>query len=284
MQDELPINGRHRRWIFTCNNYTEADLDYFATIHVRFIIYGKEIAPTTGTPHLQGFVVLNSAKTVSATRKFLRRCRIDVARGSVASNITYCSKSGDCVQRGDPPSDPAEIGRAEIDRWNSAWDSAKRGELEEIPADIRIRSYTTLKRIHQDYMPPVEPLVSVCGLWIFGESGAGKTRAVLREFPTAFIKPRNNWWDGYQEEEVVLIDDIDKFDVALGGKLKHWGDFAPFIAEIKGGSRRIRPRLVIVTSQYVIGDIWKDRETQEALGRRFKLIEKLANVDVVLEL
>lgn len=133
-------------------------------------------------------------------------------------------------------------------------------------------------------MPAVEPLQSVCGIWLFGESGVGKTRAVLGAYPTAFIKPRNQWWDGYQEEEVVCIDDVDKFDVSLGGRLKHWGDFAPFIGEFKGGSRRIRPRLVIVTSQYVIGDIWKDRETIEALGRRFKLIEKLAGIDVVLEL
>jgi len=132
-------------------------------------------------------------------------------------------------------------------------------------------------------MPPVEPLGDVCGIWVFGASGSGKTRAVLGAYPTAFIKPRNTWWDGYQEEEVVLIDDIDKFDVALGGKLKHWADFCPFIGEFKGGSRRIRPRLVIVTSQYVIGDIWKDDETKEALKRRFRLIDKLPGVDIVFE-
>lgn len=133
-----------------------------------------------------------------------------------------------------------------------------------------------------DYMPRIEPLADVCGIWIFGESGAGKTRTVLAKYPDAYIKPRNNWWDGYQEEEVVVVDDVDKFDVALGGKLKHWGDFAPFIAEIKGGSRKIRPRLVIVTSQYTIGDIWKDRETQDALARRFRLVEKRVGVNLAI--
>jgi len=131
-----------------------------------------------------------------------------------------------------------------------------------------------------DYMPRIDPLADVCGIWVFGESGAGKTRAVLAKYPDAYIKPRNNWWDGYQEEETIIVDDVDKFDVALGGKLKHWGDFAPFIAEIKGGSRKIRPKLVIVTSQYTIGDIWKDNETKDALARRFRLVEKVADRDI----
>jgi len=61
--------------------------------------------------------------------------------------------------------------------------------------------------------------------------------------------------DGYLDEPVVLLDDVDKFDRALGGRLKHWADFAPYIGEIKGGSRRIRPEKLIVTSQYTIEDI-----------------------------
>lgn len=129
-------------------------------------------------------------------------------------------------------------------------------------------------------MPRVQPLDDVCGIWLFGESGSGKTRAVLRAFPDCFIKPRTQWWDGYQEESVVCIDDVDKYDIKLGGMLKHWGDFAPFIGEFKGGSRRIRPKLVIVTSQYALGDIWSDTETKDALSRRFRIIEKVGNQEV----
>lgn len=131
-------------------------------------------------------------------------------------------------------------------------------------------------------MPSVKPLERVCGIWIFGLSGSGKTRSALAQYPEAYIKPRNQWWDGYQSEPVVLIDDIDKFDVALGGKLKHWSDFAPFIGEMKGASRRIRPSKVIITSQYRIEDIWQDEETRDALKRRFKVIEKLYGQDIII--
>jgi len=281
MQAQVPArNVRSRRYCFTLNNYTEGDLDYLATLSIRYIVYGKEVAPITGTPHLQGFVCWHESKTFRASRTLLRGCHVEVARGAAHQAAAYCKKDGDFVERGDLPAGPTELGNNEIDRWNSSWDLAKTGRIEEIPADIRIRSYATLKRIGQDFMERINPLESTCGIWIVGDSGSGKTRGVYAKYPNAFVKPCTKWWDGYQDEPVVVVDDLDKYHVALGGDIKHWGDFMPFIGEFKGGSRRIRPQTLIVTSQYTIGDIWKDQETQEALGRRFKLVEKRIGVDI----
>lgn len=131
-------------------------------------------------------------------------------------------------------------------------------------------------------MPRVEALDGVCGLWIYGRSGCGKTRTVLKAYPDCYIKPRNAWWDGYNGEEVVLVDDVDIFDRALGGKLKHWADFSPFIGESKGTSVRIRPKKLIVTSQYSIETIWEDEETREALNRRFTVINKVKDQDILI--
>lgn len=265
---------RSRNYVFTWNNYPpNCDL-LLAALEVRYIIYGREAAPGTGTPHLQGYVCWNNAKSLAAAIKELPGCHVEQARGSVTACVEYCSKDGDFIEIGNRPVDPVERGRKERDRWIAAWTHAQSGSFEEIDADIRLRCYHTLKRVHQDYMPRVEPLDGVCGYWIYGESGCGKTRGVLSAYPSAFLKPRHKWWDGYQNEEVILLDDVDKFDVKLGGFLKHWADFAPFIAECKGGSRRIRPKRFIVTSQYRIEEIWDDKETQDALGRRFTVITK----------
>lgn len=272
---------RGRAWVFTKNNCS--DDSFLDELALKYAVCGKEKAPTTGTPHLQGYVYFHNARTASQVRQMLPGCHIEKAKGNARSNLTYCSKGGDYREIGDRPLDPTEKGRKEIDRYATAWARAREGNLEEIDADIRVRCYTTLRRIERDYMPPVQSLEGTCGIWVYGESGSGKTRGVLAKYPECFPKPRTVWWDGYQSEEVVLIDDIDKYDVRLGGNLKHWADFCPFIAQTKGSSIKIRPKKIIVTSQYRIEDIWEDPETRDALRRRFRVVEKKEGEELVLE-
>jgi len=230
---------------------------------------------------LQGYVYFRNAKTLGAVRTLLPSCHLIRALGTSKQNQLYCSKGGDFIERGDPPKDDDDRGTDEINRYARSWDLAKLGKIEDIPADIRLRLYPTIKRIERDYMPRVEPLPDICGLWIYGESGTGKTRNVLSIYPGIFPKPRNIWWDGYQGEPEVLIDDFDKFDIKLGGQLKHWADFAPFIGQTKGSSIKIRPGKLIITSQYRIEEIWDDKETRDALKRRFVVLEKIKDVLLV---
>ncbi|QCX35033.1 replication-associated protein [Blackfly DNA Virus 7] len=278
-----PSSGsRYRSWCFTKNNYALSDCDLITGLPSRYCIIGEEVAPSTGTPHLQGYISFENAKSFSAVARLLPGCHLLVARGTAAQNTIYCSKGGKVHTSGVCPADSAVGGRMESARWDSTWALAISGAIEEIDSDIRLRYYSTIKKIGVDYMPAVDALTDVCGYWIYGESGAGKTRAVLSSFPQAFIKPRSIWWCGYQDEPIVLLDDVDKFDRALGGKLKHWADYCPFIAEIKGLSRRIRPERLIVTSQYKIEEIWDDSETLVALQRRFKVIHKIKGQDIIL--
>lgn len=126
-------------------------------------------------------------------------------------------------------------------------------------------------------------LPGVCGVWIVGASGCGKTRAATQAYPNAFLKPLNKWWDGYQGEEVVILDDMDIFHRDLTSTLKHWADFLPFIAEVKGTSTYARPKKFIVTSQYTIDTIWQDdAESLAAIKRRFTVIEKVVGQDIIL--
>lgn len=285
------MNVRSRAFTFTWNNYPDEHQDCLDALVPRYVCYGYEWAPHTGTPHLQGYLYFDNARTLRSVRQQLPGLHVVVSKGTPAENITYCSKEGEFVEFGTRPQTPQEIGQAEADRYEVAWNAARRGsysnlrpgELDAIDAELRFRHYNTIKQIAKDHMVRPPQLESTCGIWIHGVAGSGKTTAVNRTFPTAYLKPLNKWWDGYQDEEVVVLDDMDIYHRDLTSQIKHWADFLPFIGEIKCGSRYLRPKKFIVTSQYSIEKIWEhDPESLAAISRRFTVIEKIQGQDIIL--
>ena len=113
--------------------------------------------------------------------------------------------------------------------------------------------------------------------WIYGEPRLGKSYACRVAFPELYEKAQNKWWDGYQGESAVLIDDFDKQGACLGHLLKIWADNYRFNAEIKGGMVRPCYTTLLVTSNYTPDQIFKDdAELCDAVTSRFKVI-KLEN-------
>lgn len=111
--------------------------------------------------------------------------------------------------------------------------------------------------------------------WIYGPPGSGKTKYVFDTYDidNLYIKnAKTKWWDGYNGQEIVLIDDFDMDCVHQGHYLKIWADRYPVNCEVKGGSRLIRPKKIIVTSNYTIGQLFFDSEMAAAINRRFKSI------------
>ena len=119
----------NRSYLFTWNNYDEASIEYLRseiTAKAKYVIWGKEVAPTTGTPHLQGFVSFPNAKTMSAARKLFPLCHltpVNVDNGCAK----YSTKDGDYEEHGVRPKTNKEKGGAEKLRWDDAWAAAKEG-------------------------------------------------------------------------------------------------------------------------------------------------------------
>lgn len=99
-----------RSWAFTINNPTgedEVTLARLATSPtVRYLVYGREVAPTTGTLHLQCFVYLSDAKSTSALQTWhgQRTWHFEPCRSSNSVNIAYCKKEGNFTEFGTAPS------------------------------------------------------------------------------------------------------------------------------------------------------------------------------------
>ena len=91
--------------------------------------------------------------------------------------------------------------------WEAVFLKAKQGRIEEIPADIRVRCYSQLKKIEKDHLV-IRDASDVRGVWIYGKAGYGKSRLARRDYPDAYPKLCNKWWDGYNNQKHVIMDDI----------------------------------------------------------------------------
>ena len=262
-------------WCLTINNYNYDTFSQFEHPDIRYVVGGFEVG-SGGTKHIQGFVEFTNRKRLPGAKEVFPTAHLEAKRGTIEQAIAYCKKDGDWFEHGLRPKEQYVNGaKVNKEKWDAIVKMAETSDYSslkrEYPSEY-IRYYHSFKRIGKDEMSKPADLSDTCGHWYYGEAGTGKTTKARVENPGSYIKSRDKWWDGYNSEEVVILDDLDKFNVSLGGCLKDWGDKWTFKAEEKGGYKWIRPLKFIVTSQYSIEQIFDDSETRDALNRRFKKI------------
>jgi len=96
------MSVRSKRWCFTINNYTDASLVALDALECVYLVYGRETAPGTGTPHLQGFVIFANARRRSSLALLCPGHWEPTTGPSVAAAV-YCKKDGDFTERGTAP-------------------------------------------------------------------------------------------------------------------------------------------------------------------------------------
>lgn len=277
-QREAVFRARVRSWCFTHNNYTADDELRYQNVEAEHVVYGREVGEQ-GTPHLQGFIRFRNPRLGRAIARLLPGAYFTVAQNLEAS-IRYCRKDGDVYERGttviraeERAAGAAAGGQAQVDRWRQAYIAAQEGRLEDIPFDIRFKHDITIQRLRLKRLSDECPnsIAVLDNEWVWGPSGTGKSVLAREENPNAYFKMRNKWWDGYEFEEVVILDDVDpRMEDWISAFLKDWADHHRIRVEIKNTSACIRPRRLIVTSQYSIDQCFKDPETRSALHRRFR--------------
>lgn len=186
-----------------------------------------------GFLHWQFIIAFEKKQSLASIRRILgprghyELTRSDAAREYVWKEDTRVS--GTQFSFGQP-----RIRRNDAADWDAVWSHAVAGALDEIPADIRIRHYQSLRRISSDFAEPIAMERTCYVFW--GRTGTGKSRRAWDESGMeAYAKdPRSKFWCGYRGQEHVVIDEfVGGIDIS---HILRWLDRYPFHVETKGGS------------------------------------------------
>lgn len=268
---------KSRRWCFT---------DYevrwqFNDSTMSYLVFQREECPKTKRLHYQGFVVFKAPRTMKWIKKHISdKAHLEIAKGSVDSAVAYCSKVESRVEGpyifGEKPAqgkrmDLIQLGeelktkridtviREGTDHWHTIARHMKFAErLERIYTKDRTRQFRK-----------VQTTV------LYGLAGTGKTRYCFDRFDAKDVykldgwKKDSLWFDGYEGEKVLLIDDF--YGWLKWGLLLKILDGYQLRLEVKGSTTYAEWTHVVITSNKP-PDQWYQKGCPPELARRLHKI------------
>jgi len=234
---------RTRSIVFTIFDLaTLDDLRTYGQNEVEYMRFGIETCPTTGRQHAQGWLQWNNPRSVQQFWKRFNHPHIEPRYGSVDHNQKYTSKDGVWEEFGQPPKQGERIdwtrAREELQQRHSVVEVIN-NQPHLLPTIRALERYATLSR-----QPPNDRDIRC--IYIHGPSGCGKSRAVHQAYPNAYWKPAGEWWDGYEGQQVVVLDDY--YGDQPYSQLLRVLDRYPLRLPVKGGFVPAEYTTVIITS------------------------------------
>lgn len=290
--------AKHREWRFTIfdrsfeeiNKFNYKDIDDrikgLASKNCEYCIIGKEVCPTTGRLHLQGYLKFWHPKTRSACQKWMMgfkwKCDCEVPRGTPQQNRDYCWK-GEMKKATPTPHKTAiywEVGKLPVGQGKRT-DLDLTREILKNGGNMRIivkqaRSCQSI-RMGEKYLTYHErkrtwkPIVYYC----YGTTGTGKSRFASfyggRNDDVYWCNETNKWWDGYDAHKVVIIDEMSDEFCTMKQFLR-LTDRYEYRCEFKGGYRQLLAEVIIITTSKEPLELYKyvQDEKKDQLIRRLK--------------
>lgn len=284
MATSVPVTsvpGKMRNVCFTLNNYTEVDCNRLRTFEkgVSYLIFAKEVGDS-GTSHLQGYIEFENPRSPGKDWKNFKElmggCHFERRRGTAKQASDYCEFADypTCQVKNEEVYKFGEISR-QGDRadWAQAVNQII-GEKREVVDVIMdqpqlLPAIRALENFKKMTIQPIEREVHVT--WLHGSPGSGKTRWVWDKYPDVYSKPSGNWWDGYNGEETLLLDDYDE-DIPFAELLKVL-DRYKYRVPVKGGFVGARWTRVFITTNNPPASFYKYVSNRSALDRRIHEIK-----------
>lgn len=277
------MKQRSSTWCFTIPNYHENNFDFgiFDNMPCYWII-GYEECPTTKTPHIQGYCYFKNNITGSRLIKYIGKYHIEPAKGNFKQNFAYCSKDGcylTSVDFGYTYKPPEQGKRNDLEHIKEMVEQKKTLEeiLDEHPSTF-IRYYKgiekaiSVKQKHRTTKPTV--------YWYWGESGSGKTRTAVSNTPDSYyIKDETQWWDGYTQQDTIIIDDYDA-SIPFRSFLRLL-DRNRYNGQVKGSTVKINSPYIIITCDRPPQSLYRKYKPFE-LSQLLRRIDKIRQFKIIL--
>lgn len=220
-----------KHWVFTLNNYTPEELillrDTSLDDNFSFIGWAQEVAPTTGTPHLQGSFSLVKKRTSRSLHRLpgFERIALMVMKGTPAQAYKYYACNPD---KGEPSGletygevpKVSQGKRTDLDEVVDALESgmtlkqvARKFPRQWIRYHNGIRNLAavlTVRDIDICYGPyPWDIKISNKTLLLWGRAGVGKTEFAKYLLPNAFFCTHLDKLELYDEREYsgIIFDE-----------------------------------------------------------------------------
>jgi len=267
--------ARSKYWVFTINR-PEGDQIPTEWDGLEYAVWQKEQGES-GTVHLQGYAIFAKTLRLTALKKICPRAHWETRRGTHAQAKEYASKTD--TRLGGPwefgQEDAALLGQGKRSDLLSLKRALDDGMTERAIASgehfpVWAKYGKVVQRYRRLTMPQRDWLSEVVVYW--GEPGIGKTSRARHEAgPDAFwlSKPggQTTWWDDYDGQEVVVIDEF--YGWIARDLMCRLCDRYPLNVETKGGSTRFLAKKIIITSN-IHPQYWWPRVGLGAMTRRLE--------------
>ncbi len=210
----------------------------------RYICWGVELCPKTKKMHWQGFAIFSRTCRFKMAKKWIGagdKTHIEVRKGTRCDARKYCMKDGIFHEYGIFEGHTKEcIFKLPLIRIK-----------EEYP-EFYCRYHRGLEKLNVDKGIPWR---NICVHWLWGTAGCGKTKMAMKhmtETSGVFKLDRPfKWFDGYNGEETLVIDDVDRDDFdQYRGLFLNLLDGYRLRLEIKGSFTYAKWCHVFITSNF----------------------------------
>nr|WAE42521.1 MAG: replication associated protein [Cressdnaviricota sp.] len=243
----VKVDTMSKYWCFT--SY-EDDPPEFSDHHMTYLVWGLEICPDTGREHWQSYVEFKIRKRFSAVKKMLGPHHLEARKGTAEEASMYCKEDGAWEEFGKLSYTCQGRSEALGEAIRTITEGGTLKKIAEIAPVAIVCYHRGLEKLIKLREPDVPAWRNVEVEVHWGATGTGKTRQAMEKFPDLYrfriSESGGEWWDGYEGQDVVLIDDFAS-DIRLTSLLQTLDGYR-LPLWIKGGQTMARWTRVIITS------------------------------------